>query len=369
MKTAILLILLAQDPRQALRVAEQSASENKYDEALSAAGDAERAAVKAQDPALALAARDKKRELALLKREYEKVRPADQRLSSDPSDAAASDAMGRFYCFVKGDWSKGMALLSKSEDAFLKGLSDKEASGGALAAGDAWWTGYAEVEVKGGLTGATATATVKADKELLARVRYTMLQRAAHWYSQAWPALRADEKERVRKRLREFYANPKPGPARPVDGARPWTLTAGDVKGVELSDVYARSGRQSLRVGGQPKSTAPVQVMEYKAPVPLVPGKKYEISAWFLSEGEASLQVGCAMSENGNWIGTGFVEASPDQPYWQRATREFTVPDKANVFKINMVVTGKTGQVFVDDVSIHAKDEERELVQNGSFER
>ena len=52
--------------------------------------------------------------------EYQRIKPMLEKLAADPADPAANLAAGRFYCFTRGDWAKGLPLLAKGSDAALR---------------------------------------------------------------------------------------------------------------------------------------------------------------------------------------------------------------------------------------------------------
>ena len=47
------------------------------------------------------------------------------RLSKSPDDSAANLELGRFYCFDRGDWEKGLSMLALGSDAALKKVAKK----------------------------------------------------------------------------------------------------------------------------------------------------------------------------------------------------------------------------------------------------
>jgi hypothetical protein len=74
-----------------------------------------------------------------------KVQAWLDRLAADPSDREASLEIGRFRCFVEGDWAAGLPFLARCSDEELARLTKGELSQPASAAaaivqmGDAWW--------------------------------------------------------------------------------------------------------------------------------------------------------------------------------------------------------------------------------------
>ncbi len=81
----------------------------------------------------------KKRQEAFL--EYQ---DAARVLDKNPTDPAANLAVGRYHCFVKGNWESGVAKLALGSDAALKEAAVQDLRGGTTAEqqaaiGDAWW--------------------------------------------------------------------------------------------------------------------------------------------------------------------------------------------------------------------------------------
>lgn len=119
---------------------------------------------------------------------YEEVKVTKATLEKTPDDPAANLVVGKYLCFVKRDWDKGLSMLALGEDEVLKKLAKKELEGAASSVeqaklGDGWW-GLAE-KVEGA-----------AKKQMKAR--------AAYWYQQALPGLSGLMKDKVDKRLNEI---------------------------------------------------------------------------------------------------------------------------------------------------------------------
>lgn len=85
------------------------------------------------------------REIARLQTAWEHIEPALATLKSKPKDPAANLAVGRFECFVKGDWALGLPKLARGSDPKLKSLAERELAGSptaddrVAAAADGWW--------------------------------------------------------------------------------------------------------------------------------------------------------------------------------------------------------------------------------------
>lgn len=75
---------------------------------------------------------------------YTNVKKALFALSANPSDAEANLTVGKYRCFIKGDWKAGLPLLALGSDATIKALAGREAAGVAsvddeVRLGDGWW--------------------------------------------------------------------------------------------------------------------------------------------------------------------------------------------------------------------------------------
>jgi hypothetical protein len=82
-------------------------------------------------------------DLALVKTEYEKVKPSLAVIAQTPEDPAANLAVGRFRCYFKSEWSDGIANLARGSDKNLSAAAQSEIAAGDAAAqnavADRWW--------------------------------------------------------------------------------------------------------------------------------------------------------------------------------------------------------------------------------------
>jgi len=121
-------------------------------------------------------------------RAYEQVKPALDVLEEKPTDAKANLAAGRYFCFVKGDWERGVAMLALGGDESLCKVARRDLEGTSdptrqVALGDAWW---------------------KLMESESGAARRQLQLRAGHWYQAALPQLSDTAKEAVAKRLAEI---------------------------------------------------------------------------------------------------------------------------------------------------------------------
>jgi hypothetical protein len=132
---------------------------------------------------------------------YEKAQNAAAMLNADPVNPEANAAFGKYLCFVKGDWDRGILMLALGGDPALKALAQKEleelSPPPPEQIGDDWWT-LAEKE----------DGAIKKQGQA----------RAGYWYRTALPRLSGLSKERVAKRLESIGEQPSPSasPAPPA---------------------------------------------------------------------------------------------------------------------------------------------------------
>jgi hypothetical protein len=131
--------------------------------------------------------KDLKAEIGELRALQVEVEKAQAVAKQNPNDPAANLALGKYFCFSKGQWDKGLPMLALGGDPALKDLAERELKGIGDAAertklGHAWWD---LGEKESGLT------------------KKHLRERALHLYRQSMPWLSGLEKERVTKRLND----------------------------------------------------------------------------------------------------------------------------------------------------------------------
>jgi hypothetical protein len=142
---------------------------------------------KSTDPLLAKRAAARSAEVPQAEKLSLEARKAAQVLEKEPGQPEASLALGRFRCFLKGEWEAGLKLLASGSDPALKARAEEEgrkptAPAAQVVLGDNWWE---RGEKEEGL------------------VKRRVRERAARWYREAVPSLSGLEKARVEARLRE----------------------------------------------------------------------------------------------------------------------------------------------------------------------
>ncbi|MEM8666515.1 MAG: DUF1559 domain-containing protein [Planctomycetota bacterium] len=141
----------------------------------------------------------------------------------DPNNGEAAADVGRFLCFIKGDWERGLPLLTEGGPEVLQDIASLDLKGASdssnqVAIGDAWWD--------------------LSEKARTSVYRQAARDRAALWYKQAFEVM-PDSLDRlhVKARLDEAEDAAATSPLAMV------AVLAEDV-GVDLSVSLAAVGKQ-----------------------------------------------------------------------------------------------------------------------------
>lgn len=142
---------------------------------------------KVHDAGLVAEVQSHLKDLDKLATEYAGVKAANEALEKNPTDPQANLAVGKYLCFVKGDWEQGVPMLALCGDAALKAAAEKDIAAdkdpkAKLAAADAWW----ELSEK---------------EEGL--VRQQLQQRAVAWYRQAQSLATGLAAVKIERRIHE----------------------------------------------------------------------------------------------------------------------------------------------------------------------
>lgn len=105
---------------------------------------AETAATRSKNIRAASLASARAKDVEQFKKDAPAIKAALEKLEKSPTDAAAATVAGRYYCFQRGEWEKGIPLLVGADDAKLKAVAEKEAEGAKegtdlLAIADGWY--------------------------------------------------------------------------------------------------------------------------------------------------------------------------------------------------------------------------------------
>lgn len=155
-----------------------------YESALAIVAKAEGLARAAQDATLSTRLADLKKEVGSLKDEYTRVKPMIEKPGTGDEDA-----LGRYLCFVKGDWDAGIPHLMAGAKGPLKALVEKDVLNPAEA--------EKQLDVADGWADL-------AQKEKSAWRKSRILVRVRHWLELAQPTATGVVKLKIEKKLGEI---------------------------------------------------------------------------------------------------------------------------------------------------------------------
>jgi formylglycine-generating enzyme required for sulfatase activity len=140
-------------------------------------------------------------ELRTAQQQFQQYRDALAVLDDDPVEPEANLAAGRYLCFVRGDWERGVAMLALGSDESLKNVAVMELQGAETAEeqaaiADAWWD----------------VAEAREGQE-----RDVLRLRAGSWYRRAAPQLADLAGLRIKQRLEEIGKLDLETPAAPTN--------------------------------------------------------------------------------------------------------------------------------------------------------
>jgi hypothetical protein len=163
---------------------------DRYDEAKTIVTAVQRASGRLRNRELTLATKQLADDVREAANHYRPAREAFATLKTSPDDPGANMVAGKYLCFIKGEWERGLPMLAKGDDAKLKKLAAKELAGvedakptdvdAIVKLGDAWW---------------------KLAQQEKGPNKKTILRRAGHWYEQVVDQSKGLVKVRIQKRL------------------------------------------------------------------------------------------------------------------------------------------------------------------------
>jgi hypothetical protein len=188
-----LSVLIGDDCRilaeESLAAVSEALTADDFDSAARLLKLGENAARKAQNASLVTTISTRKTDVERIRAEFETVKGALATLAKTPADPDASLTVGKYHCFAKGAWERGLPLLAQSSDPRLKPLAAQDLAAPASAAqqrelADAWYD----------LATSLTPVTAKIEAQL----------RAGHWYAMALPGSSGLARVHVEKRLAEL---------------------------------------------------------------------------------------------------------------------------------------------------------------------
>ncbi|MFK8113457.1 MAG: DUF1559 domain-containing protein [Rubripirellula sp.] len=137
--------------------------------------------------------------LGSAKREFTAVADALDDYRINPENTAAASTVGRYMCFIKGDWKRGLPLLVEGGPADLQEVAKLDIRGAAdainkTAIGDAWWR--------------------LSERARTGVYRQSSRDRAVFWYEQAYVTM-PDSLDRLHVKARMAEAEEAP-PSSPL---------------------------------------------------------------------------------------------------------------------------------------------------------
>ncbi|MEI7837931.1 MAG: hypothetical protein WCK05_16130 [Planctomycetota bacterium] len=126
------------------RLIDEAIVADRYDVAKQVAELAVVVTRKSGDSGVVQAATARLQEVKTIEAGHEQAQKAQATLATDSNNTAAYLTAGRFLCFLKGDWEKGVPMLANSSDKALKAVADMEVAKPSEPAkqvelADGWW--------------------------------------------------------------------------------------------------------------------------------------------------------------------------------------------------------------------------------------
>ncbi|MCP4887037.1 MAG: DUF1559 domain-containing protein [Planctomycetaceae bacterium] len=168
--------------------------------------------------------------LGQAKRDFDAASKSLAAYRLDPADGEAAADVGRFLCFIKGDWQRGLPLLAEGGSEPLQAIATRDLQGATdqsnqVALGDAWWD--------------------LAEKARSSVYRQSAQDRAKFWYEQAFEVM-PDSLDRlhVKARLDEVEGSSATSPLAMIQ-------QLADEVGVDLSVSLAATGKSTPSGGSR----------------------------------------------------------------------------------------------------------------------
>lgn len=218
----------------ALQLLNAALADDDFEAARQASQHARTAAGRVRDRDLVREAAAADRRLQAVEEAYQSAAAQRDLLATDPDDAEANLAWGKYLCFVKRDWSRGLPHLARGADESLRELAEADLARPydpleRLALADAWWERAADAERE---------------------AKPPLQERAAYWYELAAPFLAGIHRAKVDTRRKEWEASL----GRPNAAARTAAGTAAvavrRLQMVPLTETYGWTEVPSLLDGG-----------------------------------------------------------------------------------------------------------------------
>lgn len=177
---------------QILPVLDEAEAADDYEAAAKLLAIAEKASRSSKERSVTTLISQRRTRTERLRKAYANIADAVKTLAVDLRDAEANLTVGKFECFDKEDWYKGLPMLARGSDAALAELArldraDPTAAAAQAQLGQKWWE--------------------LADKQSEPNVKSAMQRRARYWFRAALPLLEGDDKVRITSRLEKKMGN------------------------------------------------------------------------------------------------------------------------------------------------------------------
>jgi hypothetical protein len=181
--------------RQALLGFDEAIAANEYKLAGQLLRLAYATSIRLKPPLWLEAMRLRQGQLEHLDGEYRRLRPFVLRLEKNPNDARASTEVGKFECFHKGEWERGLPLLAAGNDNALGSLAERELDrptdpGLQFKLGEDWLDYVPDAR----------------------SFRSRATERAHHWFRVALPLLTGTDRTRAEEHLKWVTGGTEYGP-------------------------------------------------------------------------------------------------------------------------------------------------------------
>jgi hypothetical protein len=174
--------------RASIDLVDDVVAADRFDEATALAVAAREMAVRLRDNRRIKESTAVRKDIDFFRRLRAEADQAEKALADHPDDPQLNLVVGKYYCFGKRNWDRGLPLLAKGAQATLKTLAEAEKADPAsaaqmLALGDQWYD---------------AAKAVPPD------IRRFVQARAAYWYQRALPELSGLTKTKIEQRLADM---------------------------------------------------------------------------------------------------------------------------------------------------------------------
>jgi hypothetical protein len=188
-----------------LATADEAVADANFDAARQLIDTARSVAAGARDPQLLSTVAGQADRVEGLRPSGQAAQQAIQKLKTAPNDPAANLELGKYHCFVLGNWEKGLSRLAASSDPQLQPLAQAEQecpedAQSRLRLADRWW------EAAGSQQGG---------------VQEGIRKHAAGLYEKLVPQLEAADAARVKKRIEESQGSQPPEGSKDAPSDKP----------------------------------------------------------------------------------------------------------------------------------------------------